>query len=279
MIDEQVVQLARDRIRLEISEQRVRLEKDIGRVKAEASARGVLNSGITLVRIATLCADAARDRAQIAWQTVHRFVTTAGIRYYDGLAQELKSLVDEFLPSLLPDLRGYPSEEARRMGSANLIEQLQEMVDSGRAAAVAKIHNEIDLFVVSLRSRPCPTGDRPDSPTFNIYSPVGSIQTGANAVSYVTQTIDAATRQKLTEALNAIERDLSAIDALPSHPKAEVAEVVEEAKKELAKLEPNSTKLRSLLSTTATAIQTVASMKPAYELLKAGLAYLGITVP
>ena len=52
-----------------------------------------------------------------------------------------------------------------------------------------------------------------------------------------------------------------------------------EAKGELAKSEPNSTKLRSLLSTTATAIQTVASMKPAYELLKVGLTYLGITLP
>lgn len=279
MLDEQVARLARDRIRLEISDQNARLEKDIGRIKAEMSARGMLISGNTLVRIATLCADAARDRAQFAWQTVYRFVATAGVRYHDGLGQELKSLVDEFLPAVLGDLRGYPTQEAHRMNVVNAIAQLQQMVDSGRASAVAKVHNEIDLFVVSLKNRQSSTTEKADSTTFNIYSPVGSIQTGANAVAYVTQTIDAPTRQKLTEALNAIEEGLAGIDSLPSHPKTEVVEVVMEAKEELAKSEPNSTKLRSLLGATATAIQTVGSMKPAYELLKTGLAYLGITLP
>jgi hypothetical protein len=279
MLDEQVVRLARDRIRLEISDQNARLEKDINRIKAEMNARGMLNSGNTLVRIATLCADAARDRAQFAWQTVYRFVTTAGVRYYDGLGQELKSLVDEFLPAVLGDLRSYPTQEAHRMNVVNAIPQLQQIVDAGRASAVAKVHNEIDLFVVSLKNRQSSAAEKGDSPTFNIYSPVGSIQTGANAVAYVTQTIDASTRQKLTEALVAIEEGLASIDALPAHPKAEVVEVVKEAKAELAKAEPNSTKLRSLLSATATAIQTVGSMKPAYELLKTGLAYLGITLP
>ena len=112
MLDEQVTRLARERIRLEISEQNARLEIEINRIKAEMSARGVLNSGMTLLRIATLCADAAKDRAQYAWLTVHRFVTTAGVRYQDGLAQDLKSLVEEFLPVVLGDLRTVQRRDA-----------------------------------------------------------------------------------------------------------------------------------------------------------------------
>jgi hypothetical protein len=95
----------------------------------------------------------------------------------------------------------------------------------------------------------------------------------------VTQIIDASTKERLNDALAAVEEALATIDELPTHPKAEIIEIVREAKTEVAKAEPNATKLRSLLGTTATAIQTVASMKPAYELLKTGLAYLGIALP
>lgn len=278
MLDEQVARLARDRIRLEIGDQNVRLQADITRIRAEMSARGVLNSGMTLHRVAQACADAARDRGQLAWQILFRFVTTAGVRYYDGLADDLNALVSEFLPPTLGDLKGYPKQEAERLGNKNAAAQLEQMVETARTVALARIKNEIDLFTVSLKNRQAVSSEKPDAQVFNIYSPVGSIQTGANAVAYVTQSIDASTKAKLNGALVAIEEALAHVDALPTHPKAEIIEIVREAKTEVAKGEPNATKLRSLLSTTATAIQTVASMKPAYELLKAGLAYLGITL-
>lgn len=279
MLDEQTARLARERIRLEIAEQNARLQAEIGRIRAEMSARGMLNSGNTLHRVAQACADAARDRGQLAWQTVFRFVTTAGVRYYDGLAVDLKAIVSEFLPPALGDLKGYPRQEAQRLSNQRAAAELEQMVENARALTLEKINNEIDLFAVSLKNRQASEAGKPESQIFNIYSPVGSIQTGANAVSYVTQTIDAQTRERLIAALTAIQEELGKIDALPTHPKTEVAEIVREAMAEVAKPEPNATKLRSLLSTTATSIQTVASMKPAYELLKGGLSYLGITLP
>lgn len=279
MLDEQVTRLARDRIRLEIGEQNTRLQADINRIRAEMSARGVLNSGMTLHRVAQACADAARDRGQLAWQILFRFVTTAGVRYHDALADDLMALVSEFLPTTLGDLKGYPKLEAERLGNNNAAARLEQIVESARTVALAKIKNEIDLFTVSLKNRQAMSLEKPDAQVFNIYSPVGSIQTGANAVAYVTQSIDASTKEKLNDALAAVEEALANVDVLPTHPKAEIIEIVREAKTEVAKAEPNATKLRSLLSTTATAIQTVANMKPAYELLKTGLAYLGITLP
>lgn len=279
MLNEQIARLATERIRLEIGEQNARLQGEIIRIRSEMAARGMLNSGNTLHKVAQACADAARDRGQIAWQTLYRFVTTAGVHYYDGLAEDLKTVVSEFLPLALGDLKGYPRQEAQRLSNQNAAAQLEQMVEDARAATLAKIKNEIDLFAVSIKNRQAMTPEKPDTQVFNIYSPVGSIQTGANAVAYVTQNIDTATKDKLNEALSAIEEALARIDTLPTHPKAEVVEIVREAKAEIAKSEPNTTKLRSLLSTTATSIQTVASMKPAYELLKTGLAYLGVTLP
>src|SRR5882672_12449478 len=101
MLSEQIVRLATERIRLEIGEQNTRLQTEIVRIRAEMAARGMLNSGNMLHKVAQACADGARDRGQIAWQTLHRFVTTAGVHYYDGLAEDLKTVVSEFLPPTL----------------------------------------------------------------------------------------------------------------------------------------------------------------------------------
>jgi hypothetical protein len=279
MLDQETIRLARDRIHLEIREQNARIGNEIQRRLAEMSARGVLNSGITLDRVASLCADAAKDRAQLAWLTLHRFVTTSGVRHYAGIANDLKEIVAEFLPLALGDLKGYVTDIARRLSNPDFIAQAEQRVAAGRAAGLEKVNSEIELFAVSIKRQQDAAQSKGESQIFNIYSPVGSIQTGPNAVAFVTQTIDAATRKQITSALNVVEEMLAATDSLPAYPKAEVIEIVREAKGELAKPEPNTTKLRSLLSTTATAIQTVASMKPAYELLKAGLAHLGITLP
>jgi hypothetical protein len=153
MLDEQVARFARDRILLEIGEQNTRLQAEIGRIRAEMAARGVLNSGMTLQRVAQACANAARDRGQLAWQILFRFVTTTGVRYHDGLADDLKALVSEFLPPTLVDLKGYPIHEAKRLGNEKATAQLVQIVESARTVALAKIKNEIDLFTVSLNSR------------------------------------------------------------------------------------------------------------------------------
>lgn len=161
----------------------------------------------------------------------------------------------------------------------NMRVELEQKVEMARSRALEKISNEIDLFVLSLKRRQDEAPAGSTSNTFNIYSPVGSIQTGANSVANVTQSIDLSTKQQLTEALTEVERGLQDLDTLPTHPKQEIAEIIADAKAELAKTQPNTSKLCSLLGTTATAIQTVASMKPAHELLKTGLQYLGIGLP
>lgn len=279
MLDEQVSRLARERIQIEITDQNARLATEIARIKAEMAARGVLNSGATMVRIANLCTEAAKDRGQLAWQTLYRFISTAGVRYGKTLADDLKSIVSEFLPPELGDLKAHPKQFAQLLNNQNIISELERTVESGRVMALARVQNEIDLFVVSLKNRQDVSSEKADSTTFNIYSPVGSIQTGPNAVAFVSQKLDSETRNKLNKVLDLVEQGLSRVDSLPGYPKGEVIEVVREAKAELAKTAPNSTKVRSLLSAVATSIQTVASMKPAYEGLKAALALLGITLP
>jgi hypothetical protein len=67
MLDPKIVALANDRIRLEIAEQNKRVSEDISRINSEMAMRGTLRSGGTIKRITSLCSDATKDRAQMAW--------------------------------------------------------------------------------------------------------------------------------------------------------------------------------------------------------------------
>jgi hypothetical protein len=151
MLDQQVVNLANDRIRLEIAEQNKRIRNDIQSLQSEMTIRGLGRSGAIVESVTLLCSDATKDRAQIAWQTLSRFLTTSGIQYYDRLAEELKRIVAEHLPEDLDDLKGYVKQKAESVGIASLSSEMQQQVEDTRVAALAKINGEIDLFVISLR--------------------------------------------------------------------------------------------------------------------------------
>lgn len=91
--------------------------------------------------------------------------------------------------------------------------------------------------------------------------------------------LDADVRTALSEALNKISAMLADSNITLPQPKVEIEELVDEGQRELKKSNPNFTKLRSLLSAVGCSIQTVASMKPAYDTLKQLLTFLNISLP
>ncbi len=279
MVDQEIIRIARNRTQIEISEQNARIKEEIERIKAEMSARGTLHSSMTLKRITDICADAVKTRGQLTWQTYFRFLTTAGISHSDTLANELKELVSYHLPEQLGDLKGYVKQNADLVGSPNLFDRLAHELDKARAVTLAKVGTEIDLFVHSLRKKEEMKIEGKNSTVVNIYSPVGSIQTGDYATANVTQHLDADVRAALSEALNQIAVMLADSNIALPQPKAEIVELVDEGQQELKKNTPNITRLRSLLSAVGGSIQTVASMKPAYEMLKQALTFIDISLP
>lgn len=279
MINQEVKWIARERVELEVAEQTARLNEEIEHIKEEMHARGLHSSGMTLKRITEACVYAVRNRAHLVWQTYFRFLTITGISYSNTLTNELKDLVSGHLPEELEDLKGYVKQNADLIGFSNLFDSMAPELDSARVAVLAKIGTEIDLFVHALRrQQEVKVGG--EAPTvFNIYSPVGSIQTGSYATANVSQNLDADVRAELSKALSQISTMLAGSNIVLQQPKAEIVELVDDGQKELKKNSPNLTKLRSLLSAVGSAIQTVPSMKPAYETLKQALTFLGISLP
>jgi len=281
MLDQQVVNLANDRIRLEIDGHRRKFHEDVKRAEREVAAREPFRPGARFEKVGSLGVDAVRDRGQIIWQTLFRFVTLSGVTWYEGLTEDLKRVVADRLSESVGDIKGYADKVEREMREPRLltlVSHLRTKIEDARTTTLKTMNSEIDLFVISLKNGAQAPKNQPAQTVFNISSPVGAIQTGANAIAHVSQAIDPATRDKLLGVLIDLGQRLENIDALPGHPKHEIAELIKDSETEIRKDTPNWTKIRNFLSSIATSIQTVAALKPAYEGLKEILGYLGISV-
>ncbi len=278
MLDKDVIKIAQDRIAIEIQEQNTQIEKDLTRMVSEHNARGMLRSGSTIVRSYEICCDAVMARAGIIWQTYYRFITTSGVSYSEDLQPELSALVASHLPENLRDIVGFYNQNARNAGSAGLIEQGAAKIQAARNVALSKIATEIGLFVHSLKAKPANAVEG-KSTIVNVYSPVGSIQTGNNTIAHVSQTIDAQSRIALVAALTNLAAEVQKPECAIPAEKAEVIELVAESERELRKDKPNFTKLKGALAAVAGTVQTTASLRPAYEALKAASALIGLTLP
>jgi hypothetical protein len=279
MLNEEIVRIARDRVLIEIAEQSIQIRQEIQCIKEEMAARGLLHSGATVTRVSGVCVDAIKVRAQIAWQVYFRFLTTSGIMYAETLSDDLKSQVAEHIPEPLDEIKDYVRQIVLLIRMPQLIDHVATELDVARRTALAKVGTEIDLFVQSLKRKQQMSSSTDASTVFNIYSPVGSIQTGDYAVSHVSQNIDTEVKGRLLDALAKISEHLASDEVRLSHPKQEVVELIEESRLEIEKSGPNMTKLRGMLSAIGGSIQTVASMAPAYEALKLALAFVGVTLP
>lgn len=279
MIYDEITSIARDRVQIEIGEQSAQIRQEIERIKREMAARGKLKSGAAVKRVADLCSEAIKVRAQVAWQAYFRFYTTAGVSYSETLADELKSRVAEHLPEQLGEIKDYIKQLVELIGMPQLLDHVAPELDAARRIALAKVGTEIDLFVHSLK-RKQQVGETLDASTvFNIYSPVGSIQTGNFSVANVSQTIDTEVKARLLGALSQISEQLASDEISLSQPKKEVVELVEDSRREIEKSGPNMVKLRSMLSAIGSSIQTIASMAPAYEALKQALVFVSVSLP
>lgn len=277
MLDPKFTELAGKLIQVEFQERRQQLSREIELVHNEMAERGIGRSGIAVARIRELCAREVGIRARIVWQMLLKVISSMGVEPSETLAQDLKAEVERYLPPDLPELTQIVKRQADRVR----IEQTPSALKEARTHALNKVGVEIDLFVHSLMSRAQAREGQAASPppVIHIHSPVGVIQTGPGATANVLQDLGTDGREALLQALHQISEYLASVRELPGSSKEEVLELVEEGVTEIQKEKPNGMRLRSILTTVAPAIQTVATLHSTYQALKAAASLLGISLP
>lgn len=276
MLDPQIADLVRKMIEVRFAECDERLEKDITRIKAEMASRGTLRSGMTFQRIYELCAHEISIRAMIVWQVFKRIISSVGVCPSETLAADLKDELEKYLPPDLPRLNRI-MEEAAGLTQHPEPRSLAEP----RGQALQRIGAEIDLFVLEMERLQEEAGKAAAvaGATYNFHAPVGAVQTGPGAAASIVQTLTREDKRYLLQALDGLIEVLRGFETVNGFKQEELVEVIRECRAEVGKPEPNRLKLGSALTTVATTIQTVASLQPAYQTLKAALLPLGIFLP
>jgi hypothetical protein len=122
-------------------------------------------------------------------------------------------------------------------------------------------------------------GTSPMTQNYHFHGSVGSVQTGANSVANVVQNLGAEDRASLLAALQQVKEALSVAPSIAETERQKLLEKAEECSSQMAAESPNNTELLTTLNVLGTAIQSIASAQPAYQVLKIALLPLGITLP
>lgn len=272
MIDDQTLSIARRLLDGDLRLRTQALERDTRNIKERMVARGALNSGMTVGQISQLVCQEFRTRTHVAWDTLLRVLSEVGVAPANELRQDLVAWIDRFIEDQFQVLATYLNHATSNIGLGTGVGPLQEEATALKREFEAKA----DLLIASLKQR---GASSPTAPVMHFHGTVGAVQTGPFASATVSQHISQADIAALKAVLERIGDELAAAADLAADTRGELSDVLTDVRDELAKQEPNSIRVRQLAAGVATAIQTSASLRPAYEALKAALLPLGISLP
>jgi hypothetical protein len=249
------------------------------------NARGLLRSGNAVRAAAGLGANELRVRATI--------VRDAVLRSYSSMSGQL---AESTLEDLREEIRGHVGRQARNVQSivaasvtisirgmgteAKLAQSVADELATCEREAVNRLDIDIQEYVDSLKrsaeasERRAPGAPRP----FNFYGPVGSVQTGDYATANVSFS-DPADRARLIHALEELHRAIEQNTEMPADARGEIGEITGEVIEAAKAEKPNGRKISMLLGALAQGIQTIASLRGAWDLVSDAFAMAGVTLP
>lgn len=270
MLDESLLTLARTRIELDLRDRHEFHMREFAQLKATFSVRGALTSGFAQAALDQAIGREYEIRSLMVWQVLSRVLSGERLAALVGLGSQLKTVVSDYLQTACQDLE---RDHAFVLGLMSGLGNMRS-IDIWRDRAYERVASEIDLSLLSA-SRAEAAG----SSVVNIYQPFGIIQTGSGSTAAFNQLYGPSEREKLSAALDSAHEALKASHELAKADVDSVVEVIKDAKIEVALEKPNLARLRGSLMAIATTVQALGSAAPAYQLLKAAAALVGVTLP
>lgn len=269
MIDQEIKDMIIYRKGIIVDEQSGRLMRGIDRLKSDAALRGFSSMP-----------------GQIQCEIKELYE-----RFYSNLPrliiQEMRDVLLKANPKPSQELSRYLKDIISSC-SINRNDLMESLLFQGIDSAIAdtiiinppsRFFPEIDLIIKEIENNEREERVKHESSTTigNINATNVIVQTGNNTKASIV--INKDNKQELCEAIDILLNAISNAKDFHSGAKEETKELILEMKSEVEKPKPNGIKLKSLLFGIATAIQSLASIKPAYEALKTAASVIGISLP
>jgi hypothetical protein len=270
MLSASLMVIARNRIALELQDRQDAHRSAFGDLKAKYSAKGTLASSFAQAALDQAIGAEYRIRAMMIWQVLGRALSGDQFSGSLQVGAQLKSIVEEFLRTGCGDL------ERDHAFLHGLVRESPHMrsIDFWRESAYERAASEIDLTLVNVGRVEARGGT-----VVNIYQPSGIVQTGIGSTATWTQNLGASERDTVRRALKAAEQALQGSVGDSNEEMRPVLEVIQDAKAEMDRNQPNVPRLQGAFMTIATTVQALGSAAPAYQLLRGAAALFGVTLP
>lgn len=268
MVEDPVLVLVRQRIRIEMRERSLAFAHLIGDLYTQLTKASQLPSGRRVVVVAAAVRQEGQIRAAVAWNTLISVLNATGKRLKDVLTVSgAKALVRSALEENAADVKG----ELDKLVRARLmpVPQFEKMAED----ALAKTNSDIDIAFASSDAGVPTQGAQ----VLNIYQTHGIVQTGAGSTAQLTISSDGT--QALKTALDAITDALRNAPDIDPRQRTDAIEVVDELQAEIRKPSPNRLRLVGALTGLASTVQTLGSAAAAYQILKGAAALVGVALP
>lgn len=278
MLDPAFAQHVQNLLDAERATRNLQVEEALSRTLNDAAAHGMGRSSRTVLQQKKVIADELASRGNLILVTIQRVHAALGGHRSETLAQDLKQEASRQI-TVDANALGERLENAVRHQTPDIIKRVKQLLDEDIMTVVRKLEAELNLYAAALNARaivPSMSGAN----TVNITaSMIGAVQTATGAIANVIQNIQSNDQQKLVQALEKVLHDVSSSSDILPDARREIEVMAQEAKTELSGGKPVLAKVRGMLIGIGGTIQTLGSMRGAYELLKAAGAAIGVYLP
>lgn len=242
------------------------------------ASRGLGQSGNAMMLLTENATNSLKTRAQFIFDQLLRCLAAHHVPLDTETVTEALSLLREKIQMEADNVgrRLFQSppfasavgvlEKAKQKLQAQYVQEGPRLID--------RLNTELRLAAVASQGSPSQ-----GAPNFTFHGPVGLVQTGDGSQATVHQHVDADVKNEIISALNFFLTQLDKPESSSIGNRADLRELIVEAKAESEKPDCNGLKLGSSLHTIAETTKFVGSLGPAYGVLKPLLNYFGIHLP
>lgn len=233
-----LLDIARRQIGTFISKQLAEdMPEAFAKVRRSSPDVSFMGSSRYLLFIDKACAELITQRGTATWEILFRCITNGRVEYSAGLAGELKNFASPFLDGTVGSLVDRAKELVPRYTEGTSLPGAQ-------ARALETLETEIDLFCAALKREPQATPYQPPHVINITGSSVNNLQTGHFSTATVTTHATSHEYHQIISAVGKLKNELEAAGIT-----GPAIFLVEETEAELAKPNPNPSRLKSLTDT------------------------------
>lgn len=271
MLTDTAIDRIKESVEAELGPRSTNLAAALTACDSDFASRGAFNSSLRILRRGIVGCQELEVRADIIWALIQRCRPWLGEPDDDllnGLNQQIEYHIGA-QAAVVMRVTSQTSTDPQRLQAA-----IEVPIADCRKQLIKKFWSQARFFVDELRHPPTLNAS---GATYNFNSYVGAVQTGAQATAHVR--IDAAGSARVIEALERLREALPTAADMALDAREQgiglVSDIIVAARAD----KPNRLTLTSLLMGLGMTVQTVASLRPAWDAVRQVAPLIGVNLP